>query len=409
MTSVKIDDILVGLDIGTSKICALIGEVTPDGMNIIGMGSSPSKGIQKGSVMNIEAASQGIQHAIEYAEVMANCKISSVIVNISGSHIDGINSNGVAPVKDKEVSDADIACVLETAKAVAIPPDREFLHVLASEYILDNQGGIRNPKGMSGVRLEAKVHIVTGAVNCAQNIVKCVDRCNVDVADIVMSSLAAGEAVLSDDERELGCVLIDIGSGTTDIAVWSQGALVHSHVIGIGGNSITNDIATVLQILLTDAEKMKIQSGCAMASAVGADEIIEIPSTDGQDMRKYARQVLAEIIESRVREILEMVNEDIEKSGYKSQIPAGIIITGGTSMMDALPELAESVFGLPVKRGVPRGIGGLTDFVQNPQYATAVGLLLYAVNHPDSGSALAPETKNGSVFKRILDWFKQIV
>ncbi len=410
MTSVKVDDILLGLDIGTSKICALIGEVTPEGINIIGMGSSPSKGIQKGAVSNIDAAAQGIQHAIEYAEVMANCKIQSVIVNITGNHIGCMNSNGVAPVRGEEVSDADIRCVLDSARAVAIPPDREFLHVLASEYILDGQGGIRNPKGMSGVRLEANVHIVTGAVNCTQNLIKCVDKCGVDVADIVMSSLAASESVISDDEKELGCVLVDIGSGTTDIAIWVQGALVHSHVIGIGGNSLTNDIATVLKILLGDAEKLKIQSGCAMASAVGADEIIEIPSAEGHDMRKYSRQVLAEIIEPRVEEIFEMVNREIEKSGFKSQIPAGIILTGGTAIMDGVPELAERVIGLPVRRGVPTGIGGVVDFIQNPQYATAVGLLLYAANHPDDNSTIiADSAKNVGVLKKLIDWLKQIV
>ncbi len=407
--TVKLGDILVGLDIGTSKTCAIIGEVTPEGLNVIGAGSSPSKGIQKGAVTNIDAAAQGIQHAIEVAEVIANCKISSVIVDITGNHIEGINSNGVAAVKGEEIDDNDIARVLESAKAVAIPPDREFLHVLAQEYILDGQTGIRNPKGMSGVRLEAKVHIVTGAISCAQNIIKCVNRCDVEVADIVLSSLAASEAVVSDDEKELGCVLVDVGSGTTDIAIWSKGALVHTHVIGLAGNHLTSDIAKGLQTSLTDAEKLKIHSGCAMTTAVGADEIIEIPSPDGREPRKYSRQVLTEIIEPRLEEIFEMVNCEIEKSGYKSLIPAGVILTGGTAIMDAVPELAERVLGVSVRRGVPRGIGGLTDFVQNPQYSTAIGLLLHAVNHPDISSFSPQEAKNSSLVGRLLAWLKQIV
>ncbi len=407
--TVKIGDILAGVDIGSSKTCAVIGEVTPEGLNIIGAGSSPSKGIQKGAVTNIDAAAPCIQSAIEVAEVIANCKISSVIVDITGSHIQGINSNGVAPVKGEEIDDADIARVLESAKAVAIPPDREFLHVLAQEYILDGQPNIRNPKGMTGVRLEAKVHIVTGAINYAQNIIKCVRRCNVDVADIVLSSLAASEAVISDDEKELGCALVDVGSGTTDLAIWSKGALMHTHVIGLAGNHLTKDIATGLSIPLTDAERLKIYSGCALASAVSPEEIIEIPSPDGRDPRKFPRQVLPEIIEPRLEEIFELVNREIQNSGFKDSIPAGIILTGGTAIMDAVPELGERVFGVPVRRGVPRGIGGLTDFVQNPQYSTAIGLLLHAVNHPDISSYSPQETKGQSIMGKFVSWLKQIV
>ena len=407
--TVKIGDILAGLDIGTSKTCAIIAEVTSEGLDILGAGSAPSKGIQKGAVTNIEAASMSIQNAIDAAEVIANCKISSVIVDITGNHIQGQNSNGVAPVKSEEINESDIMRVLESAKAVKIPPDREFLHVLPQEYILDGQEGIRNPRGLSGVRLEARVHIVTGAISAAQNIIKCVNRCNLEVADMVLSSLAASEAVLQEDEKELGCALVDIGSGTTDIVVWVKGALVHTHVFGLGGNHLTSDIAKGLQTSLTDAEKLKIHSGCALISAVGADEIVHVPTNDGRDPRKLPRRVLSEIIEPRLEEIFEMVNRELEKSGYKSAIPAGIILTGGSVIMDAVPELAERVIGLPVRRGVPRGIGGLTDFVQNPQYSTAIGLLLHAVNHPDISSYSPQEAKKSSVIGRLLSWLKQIV
>lgn len=409
--TVKIGDILVGLDVGTNKTCAIIGEVTEDGLNIIGAGDTASKGIQKGIVTNIDTASQGIQKAIENAEVLANCKISSVSVNITGSHIQGMNSNGVAAVRNpEEIDDADIAHVLESAKAVPISPDREFLHVLPQEYIVNNQGGIRNAKGMSGVRLEAKVHIVTAVSNYVQNIVKCVDRCKVDVTDIVLSSLAASEAVLSDDEKELGCILLDIGSGTTDIAVWSKGVLMHNHVIALGGNHLTSDIAKGFQTTLQDAEKLKIHSGCAMLAAVGAEEIIEIPASNGRDIRKLPRQSLSEIIEPRLEEIFEMVNREIENAGFdRSQFPGGVILTGGTSIMDAVPELAERVMSLPVRRGVPRGIGGLTDFVQNPKYSTAIGLLLYAVNHPDDTLCTPQETRSSSRMGKFIAWLKQIV
>ena len=407
--TVKIGDILAGLDIGTSKTCAVIGELKPEGLDIIGVGSAPSKGIQKGAVTNIEAASLGIQKAIEIAEVSANCKISSVIVDITGNHIQGMNSNGLAHVKSEEIGDADIMRVLETAKAVRIPRDREFLHVVPQEYILDGQEGIRNPRGLSGVRLEARVHIVTGAISAAQNIIKCVNRCDLEVADMVLSSLAASEAVIQDDEKELGCALVDIGSGTTDLVVWSKGALVHTHVFGLGGNHLTSDIAKVLKTSLTDAEKLKIHSGCAMISAVGADESIYVPSTDGREPRKIPRQALAEIIGPRLEEIFEMVNRELEKSGYKSQIPSGIILTGGSVIMDAVPELCEEVMGLPARRGVPRGIGGMTDFVQNPQYSTAIGLLLHAINHPDISTYSPQEAQKSSVIGRLVSWLKQIV
>lgn len=407
--TVEIGNILAGVDIGTSKVCAIIGMVTPEGLNVIGAGSAPSKGIQKGIITNLDAASDCIKKALDTAEVMANCKISSIIVNITGNHIQGINSNGVAPVKSAEINDEDVARVLESAKAVAIPPDREFLHVLAQEYILDGQEGIRNPKGMSGVRLEAHVHIVTGAINVAQNVIRCVNHCDKEAADMVLSALASGAAVLHEDEKELGCALVDIGSGVCDIAIWSHGALMHTHVLSVGGNHLTSDIAKGLQISLTDAEKLKIHYGCAMASAVGADDYIFVPSTDGREPRKLQRQVLAEIIEPRLEEIFEMINKEIEKSGYKEKIASGLVITGGAVMMDAVPELAERVLGLPVRRGVPHGIGGLSDLTQNPQYSTSVGLLLHEMNHPDIATLSMQDAKKTTLMGRFLEWIKQII
>lgn len=414
---VKNGDILVGLDIGTHKTYAVIGEVTENEddpklkeLNVIGVGSAVSKGIQKGNITNVDSAAQCINEAIEKAEVTANCKISSVIVNITGNHIKGRNSQGLTTLKNDEITDGDIAACLESAKAIPIPPDREFLHVLAQEYILDEtQRGIKNPKGMSGVRLEANVHIVTAASSAVQNIIKSIQRYKIDVADIVLSSLASSEAVLSRDEKELGCVLIDIGGGTTDVAIWVKGALVHNYVLPLGGNHLTNDIAQSLQISVIDAERLKLQSGCAMTSAVGTDEIVLIPMPGGRDPKKRPKQVIAEIIQPRLEEIFEMVAKEIEKSGHKEEIPAGIILTGGTARMDAVPELAESIFGMPVRRGIPTGIGGITDFVQNPQCATVIGLLLHAMNQHDIASYSPQDEKNNSLLGRFVSWLKQIV
>ena len=409
--TVKIGDILVGIDIGTAKTCAVIGEVTPQGLDIIGLGSKPSSWMQKGAVTNIDGASQVIERALNEAEAVAGFDtISSVIVNITGNHIQGFNSDGVAPVKNPEITDEDVARVLESAKAVAIPPDREFLHVLAQEYTLDGQSGIRNPKGMCGVRLEARVHIVTGSINCAQNIINCINRCRLEVEDLVLSSLAASEAVLTEDEKELGCALVDIGGGTTDMAIWTHGSLVHTHVLGVGGYNITSDIAQALKIPLKDAEKLKILSGYAMTSAVPADDVILIPTADDRDPpRKMPAQALAEIIEPRLEEILEMVNREIEKSGYKQAIPGGIVLTGGTSIMNAAPELAQRTFGLPVRRGMPYNVGGFSDHVANPQYSTAVGLMLYAMNRPDVMTYNPQDAQKSSIIHRIVSWLKTIV
>lgn len=429
--AVNVGDILVGVDIGTSKTCVLIGEVTQEGLDILGCGSAATKGVQKGVITNKDSAAQSVSLALERAEAMAGFDtISNVIVNITGNHIQGINSSGVAPVygdegvarktnwnvsevaaiKTPEINKDDIMRVLESAKARKIPSDHEFLHVLAQEYILDGQDGIRNPLGMSGVRLEAKVHIVTCAISSAHSIIECVNRSRLNVDDLVYSALASSAAVLNDNEKEIGCALVDIGSGTTDIAVWHKGALVHTHVLGVGGNHLTSDIAKGLQISLEEAEQLKLNYGCAMTSAVGADEIMQIPSpSDRSEMRKISRQSFAEIIEPRMEEIFQMVNRELERSGYRDKIPAGIVLTGGTAIMDAAPELGAQTLGLPVHRGIPSNIGGVSDYISDSRYATAVGLLLYEMNRPDVSSYNPQETQKASWFNRLISWVKQIV
>ena len=402
----KTGEILVSVDIGTSKTCVLIGEVTEEGLDILGCGTAPTKGVQKGVITNKDSAAQAVSRALEVAEAMAGFdSISNVIVNITGNHIQGINSSGVAPVygdegvarktnwntsevasiKTPEINRDDVTRVLESAKARKIQPDHEFLHVLPQEYILDDQPGIRSPIGMNGVRLEAKVHIITGAISSANNIIECINRCHLNVDDLVYSALASSAAVLSDDEKEIGCALVDIGSGTTDIA---KG----------------------LQISIEEAETLKINDGCAMTSAVGADEIIQVPSPgDRRETRKISRQGFAEIIEPRLEEIFLMVNREIEKSGYKDKIPAGIILTGGTAIMDAAPELGAQTMNMPVHRGIPCNVGGMSDCIADPRYATAVGLLLYEMNRPDVSSYNPQETQKSSWIGRIVTWLKQII
>ncbi|MBQ1267442.1 MAG: cell division protein FtsA [Proteobacteria bacterium] len=407
--SEKDEKLFVALDVGTSKTCAIVGRVTDKDIDIMGTGVVASKGIQKGNVNNIESAAACIDEALGMAEVQSSKEIRSVYLSISGTHIKGQNSNGVARVHTPEVSDDDIARVLDSASALNIASDRQFMHVLAQEYILDDRPGIHNPRGMPGVRLEAKVHVISGSISCAQNLIKAVNRCKVSVADIVLAPLAASETILSDDEREVGCVMIDIGSGTTDIAVWSKGALVYTSVLDIAGNHITSDISKGLQTTLTTAETVKIQSGCAMSDAVGSDEIIQFAMANGNEFRKLPREVLAKIIEPRLEELFDMIKQQITDAGYIDQIPGGIILTGGTALMDALPELCEKMFGLPVRRGVPRNIGGMVDNIQNPKFSVAVGLLLHASNPPDLKSYCSEEGRRKGVWDKIKDWFKQIL
>jgi cell division protein FtsA len=402
------ENLIVGLDIGTTKICAIVGNVTEDGVDIVGIGTSPSRGLRKGVVINIETTVASIKKAIEEAELMAGCEIKSVYAGIAGGHIKGFNSQGVIAIKNREVSPDDVRRVIDAAKAIAIPMDREVIHILPQEFIIDDQDGIREPLGMSGVRLEARVHIVTGAVASAQNIIKSCNRAGLDVADIVLEQLASSEAVISPEEKEIGVALVDIGGGTTDIAIFVDGAIKHTSVLSLGGNHLTNDIAVGLRTPMAEAEKIKQKYGCCYTSLVGKDETIEVPSVGGRKPRVLSRQLLAEILEPRMEEIFTLVNREIVKSGFDDQIASGVVITGGTSILEGMPELAEQIFNLPVRRGVPQDIGGLVDVVNSPVYATGVGLVVYGSKN--QGIREFPTAQNDdNVFRRVTrrmkEWF----
>ena len=402
------DNLIVGLDIGTTKICAIVGSVTEDGLDIIGIGTSPSRGLRKGVVINIDSTVASIKKAVEEAELMAGCEIKSVYAGIAGGHIRGLNSQGIIAIKNREVSPEDVKRVIEAAKAIAIPMDREVIHILPQEFIIDDQDGIREPLGMSGVRLEAKVHIVTGAVASAQNIIKSCNRAGLDVADIVLEQLASSEAVLSPDEKELGVALVDIGGGTTDIAIFVDGAIKHTSVLSLGGNHLTNDIAVGLRTPMAEAEKIKQKYGCCMAALVGKEETIEVPSVGGRKPRVLSRQLLAEILEPRVEEIFSLVNREIIKSGFEDLIASGIVITGGSTILEGMPELAEQVFNLPVRRGTPRNLGGLVDVVNSPVYATGVGLVVYGSKNVGISEFPATQTDENlfrRVSRRMKEWF----
>ncbi|MHC1696565.1 MAG: cell division protein FtsA [Geobacteraceae bacterium] len=402
------ENLIVGLDIGTTKICAIVGNVTEDGVDIVGIGTSPSRGLRKGVVINIETTVASIKKAIEEAELMAGCEIKSVYAGIAGGHIKGFNSQGVIAIKNREVSPDDVRRVIDAAKAIAIPMDREVIHILPQEFIIDDQDGIREPLGMSGVRLEARVHIVTGAVASAQNIIKSCNRAGLDVADIVLEQLASSEAVISPEEKEIGVALVDIGGGTTDIAIFVDGAIKHTSVLSLGGNHLTNDIAVGLRTPMAEAEKIKQKYGCCYTSMVGKDETIEVPSVGGRKPRVLSRQLLAEILEPRMEEIFTLVNREIVKSGFDDQIASGVVITGGTSILEGMPELAEQIFNLPVRRGVPQNIGGLVDVVNSPVYATGVGLVVYGSKN--QGIREFPTIQSDdNVFRRVTrrmkEWF----
>jgi len=404
----KKENLIVGLDIGTTKICCIVGEVTSEGIDIIGIGSHPSKGLRKGVVVNIESTVQSIKKAVEEAELMAGCGISSVYAGIAGGHIKGLNSHGVIAVKDSEVKETDIKRVIDAARAVAIPMDREVLHILPQEFIIDDQDGIRQPIGMSGVRLEAKVHIVTGAATSAQNIVKCANQAGLDVNDIVLEQLASSEAVLSSDEKELGVAIVDIGGGTSDIAIFVEGSIRHTAVLSIGGDHLTNDIAIGLRTPTAEAEKIKKKYGCSLSSLVGKDDTISVPSMGGRKPRTLSRQLLADIIEPRVEEIFTLVRNEIIRSGYEDILASGIVITGGSALMEGMPELGEQIFNLPVRRGDPAGIGGLVDVVNSPIYATGVGLVLHGNKEPGkSRFKMGDENIFTKVTKRMKDWFNE--
>lgn len=371
-------EIIVGLDIGTTKIAVIVAQRGAGGkVDIIGIGTHPSKGLRKGVVINIEATVNSIQMATEEAELMAGCEIGSVYAGIAGAHITGFNSHGIVAVKNKEVTPRDVERVIDAARAVAIPMDREILHILPQEYIVDEQDGIREPLGMSGVRLEAKVHIVTGSVSSAQNIVKSANRVGLNVSDIVLEPIASAEAVLSPEEKELGVAMVDIGGGTTDITVFHAGAIKHTSVIPLGGNHLTNDVATGLRTPVSSAEEIKRRYGCATHKVVQSSDIIEVPSTGGREPRVLARTVLTDIIEPRMEEIFTLIRRELVKSGFDEFLTAGVVLTGGTVLLDGTEELAEDILEMPVRIGYPAGIGGLLDVVNSPVFATGVGLVLY--------------------------------
>jgi cell division protein FtsA len=370
------ENLVVGLDIGTSKVLAIVGEVSANGeVQVIGVGHHPSRGMKKGVVVNIESTVQSIQRAVEEAELMAGCQIQSVYAGIAGSHIRSINSHGTVAIKDKEVGPNDVERVIESARALAIPADQKVLHVLPQEFIIDGQEGIREPTGMSGVRLEAKVHIVTGAVSAAQNIVKCVRRCGLEVDDIILEQLASSLSVLTEDEKELGVCMVDIGGGTTDISVFTEGAIRHTCVIPIAGDQVTNDIAVALRTPTANAEEIKKKYGCALTQLAASDESIEVPSVGDRPPRKLARQTLAEVIEPRIEELYGLVLAELRRSGFEDLIGSGIVLTGGSAKMEGMIDLAEEVFHMPVRLGIPQGVGGLSGVVHNPIYATGVGLV----------------------------------
>jgi len=380
-------NLVVGLDIGTSKVVALVGEIKADEtIEIVGIGTHPSRGLKKGVVVDIESTVQSIQRAVEEAELMAGCEIHSVHAGIAGSHVRSLNSHGITAIKEHEVGQADVDRVIDAARAVAIPADQKILHILPQEFIIDDQEGIREPIGMCGVRLEARVHIVTGAVSAAQNIVKCIRRCGLEVDDLVLGQLSSSYAVLGDDEKELGVCLVDIGGGTTDLAVFTDGAIRHTAVIPIAGDQVTNDIAVALRTPTQHAEDIKIRHACAL-SAKGGSENIEVPSIGERPARQLSRQTLAEVVEPRFDELLVLLQSELRRSGFEDLIAGGVVLTGGSAKMDGLQELAEELFHMPVRIGVPQGITGLEDSIADPVYATGVGLLIYAQQHRFSGRA----------------------
>lgn len=400
-------ELTVGLDIGTSKIVAIVGKKNKEGLvEIVGIGSHPSKGLKRGVVVNIEATVNAIQRAIEEAELMAGCQIHSVYAGIAGSHIRSMNSHGIVAVRDREVVQADIDRVIDAAQAVAIPADQKVLHILPQEYIIDNQEGIKEPLGMSGVRLEAKVHLVTCAVNAAQNIEKCVQKCDLEVDDIILEQLASSYAVLTDDEKELGVCMVDIGGGTTDMAIFTGGAIRHTAVIPIAGDQVTNDIAMALRTPTQNAEEIKIKYACALTQLAGADETIKVPSVGDRPPRDLSRQALAEVVEPRYEELFTLIQSELRRSGFEDLIAAGIVLTGGTSKMEGAVELAEEIFHMPVRLASPQGVAGLADVVNNPMYATGVGLLMYGLKQKTTDSLPMMRPGGGdSIIQKIKTWF----
>ncbi|GBG15371.1 cell division protein FtsA [Novimethylophilus kurashikiensis] len=398
-------NLIVGLDIGTSKIVAIVGEMQEEGdIKIIGLGQHPSRGLKRGVVVNIDSTVAAIQRALEEAELMADCKIASVYTGIAGSHIKSINSHGVVKIKDGEVMQMDVDRVIEMAQAVSLPNDQQILHILTQEFIIDGQEDVREPLGMSGMKLEVKVHIVTGAVAAAQNIVKCVKRCGLEVNDLVLQPLASSMAVLTEDEKELGVCLVDIGGGTTDIAVFKQGAIRHTGVIPIAGDQITNDIAVAFRTPTQYAEEIKIAHGCALQQLADPREIVEVPGVDGREPRQLSHQTLVEVIEARVEEIYTMVQAELRRSGFEEMIASGVVITGGSAIMRGMVELGEEILHMPVRLGLPGKVGGLTEVVSNPRFSTGVGLVLMGKQQLERHLQVQLETNS---FERVWDRMKQ--
>ncbi len=401
-------NLIVGLDIGTSKVVAIVGEVSPDEeIEIIGIGSSRSRGLKKGVVVNIESTVHSIQRAIEEAELMAGCEIHSVYTGIAGSHIRSLNSHGIVAIRDNEVSMGDIDRVIDAARAVAIPADQKILHILPQEFVIDSQEGVKEPIGMSGVRLEAKVHMVTGSVSAAQNIVKCVRRCGLEVDDVILEQLASSYAVLIEDEKELGVCLVDVGGGTTDIAVFTDGAIHHTSVIPIAGDQVTNDIAIALRTPTQHAEDIKVQYACALTQLANPEETIEVPSVGDRPARRLARQTLAEVVEPRYEELFTLVQAELRRSGFESLIAAGVVLTGGSAKMEGAVELAEEIFHMPVRIGMPQHVSGLSDVVRNPIYATGVGLLIFGQRQVQTaGSSVRLDSGVKGILRRMKSWFQ---
>jgi cell division protein FtsA len=400
--------LIVGLDIGTSKVVAIVGEVSAEGdIDIIGVGYQKSKGLKKGVVVNIDATVNSIKRAIEEAELMSGCQINSVYTGIAGSHIRSLNSHGIVAIRDKEVDHTDVERVIDAARAVAISADQKIIHILPQEFIIDDQDGIREPVGMSGVRLEAKVHMVTGAVSAAQNIVKCVRLCGLEVDDIILEQLASSQAVLSDDEKELGVCLVDIGGGTTDLAIFSNGAIAHTAVIPIAGDQVNNDIAIALRTPTQNAEDLKIKYGCALTQMADVSDMVDVPGVGDRPDKQLSRRTLAEVIEPRYEELYLLIKEEIKRSGFEDSIASGIVLTGGSALLPGAIELAEEIFNMPVRLGIPQHVKGLSGVVSNPVYSTAVGLLQYGCQqeHVHKESYFKEANNFLGVFNRMRAWF----
>jgi cell division protein FtsA len=400
--------LIVGLDIGTSKIVAIVGELQPDGeLKVIGLGQHPSRGLKKGVVINIESTMQSVQRALEEAELMANCKIHNVFTGIAGSHIKSLNSHGMVKIKESEVTQMDVDRVVETARAIVLPADQQILHILTQEFVIDEQEDVREPLGMSGLKLEVKVHIVTGAVAAAQNIVKCITRCGIQVSDLILQPLASSLAVLTDDEKELGVCLVDIGGGTTDIAVYRHGAIRHTAVVPIAGDQMTNDVAVAFRTPTQAAEEIKIKHGCAISKLVDSREMIEVPGVDGREPRQLSVSTLAEVLHSRVEELYELILEELRRSGMEQVIASGVVITGGASLMKGMEALGEEIFHMPVRIGLPKNVTGLSEVISNPRYATGVGLLLKGKQQVESELSEALELNSiSSLIAKMKTWFK---